>query len=132
MPRSNVCKAADNGGDLVKIKSPENPLISTAAEPIEIICVARHGNIQWLKDGKMLSTKSDPRVNVTKIPSDQKYTKIVLTLVNTTVNDSGLYTCDAISLKVNDTITVIVKGKLCRRTHCDVIHCYVKCRSIGS
>jgi hypothetical protein len=91
-----------------------------AKEPIRIGCVAisqgaLFDGIEWFKDGKPLSTEKDPRINITNVPVDKTYTNVILTIVNTTSNDSGLYTCDANflrHLKVhNDTIAVVVTGK---------------------
>ena len=104
------------------IKNPEDTLVYTAGTyPIEIECdVIKQftsplfGGVQWYKDGKTISSAIDQRVTIKmrNMNSDVHYAIFDFTLVNTTVNDTGVYSC-ALSapLSESDSIKVIIKGK---------------------
>lgn len=74
------------------------------------------GGIEWYRGKNPISPRTDARVNVTNVKFDDTYTNVIITIINTTSNDSGLYTCDANFLRprtiYNDTIMVTVKGKI--------------------
>ncbi|XP_032242159.2 fibroblast growth factor receptor 4 [Nematostella vectensis] len=112
----------DPGENLVSIKRPAGSKVITIDEnkPLVIRCVALTqvavlGGIRWLRDKVLMDPVTDPRITInrTSLP-DTKNTEIKFTMVNTTVNDSGVYSCDALALRpqlnriVNDSIKVEV------------------------
>jgi len=86
-----------------------------AEETLQLTCVASFGTFKrWLsKNDRTLSTLQDPRVSIEKT-NENNVTEIAsLRIVNTTVSDNGLYTCEGLSIngiEMNATEQVIVKG----------------------
>ena len=82
---------------------------------LKIYCFDRCGGIcgnYFSKDGKILSRADDPRVNVTIDLNEFGGQKgVLLTITNTTLNDSGQYECGLRAPHYFDRINITVKGK---------------------
>lgn len=80
-------------------------------------CVTSYGKFKrWLgKDNRTLSTSQDPRVSIERRLESNSTELAALRIINATVSDTGLYTCEgkaSNNLDMNATKQVIVKGKL--------------------
>ncbi|XP_048589456.1 platelet-derived growth factor receptor alpha isoform X2 [Nematostella vectensis] len=106
--------------DYVKIKFPlYRPTTVDEHDILEIHCIAfkqlvNSNGVQFLRGKQVLSSRADPRVNITKTNLDDEFYNLKLTIINVTVNDSGMYVCDAVGLKpkrfINDSVNINVKA----------------------
>ncbi|XP_068702886.1 fibroblast growth factor receptor 4-like isoform X1 [Montipora foliosa] len=82
---------------------------------LEVYCIDRCygfcGVIKFFRDGKRLLSADDLRININSNSSSGQQERMVLTITNATVNDSGLYRCELEFERpsVFDSINITVK-----------------------
>ena len=76
--------------------------------------VCKGAMLGWYKDGRPLSSASDPRVNITFTTEDDR-TSTDLVVERLLANDSGIYTCEAIDCNgqpANTSREITINSKL--------------------
>ena len=72
-------------------------------------CFFMCSNIHFTRDGKKLLPENDARINVTQEQSDNA--RVILTIKNLTLNDSGNYRCVGIeNPPLYDSVNITIKG----------------------
>ena len=89
-PPSSVPPIVANISDDQKVISPA---------PVSFNCTVDsypHSNITWLHNGAEVQA-APPRVTINTVQVDNRTQESTLTLLNTTAEDTGIYTCSALN-----------------------------------
>jgi len=71
----------------------------TSPAPVSLNCSVDSyppSNITWLRNGAEVQT-APPRVTISTVQMDNRTQESTLTLLSTTVEDTGTYTCSAVN-----------------------------------
>ena len=87
----------------------------TSPSPISFNCTVDSypsSNITWLQNGNEVKA-APPRVTISTVEVDNRTQKSTLTLLNTTLEDTGTYTCSAVNSEgmTNMTTELLVWGE---------------------
>ena len=87
----------------------------TSLDPVSFSCTVDSypsSNITWLHNGAEVQA-APPRVTISTVQVDNKTQESNLTLLNTTAEDIGTYTCSAVNVEglANMTTELVVLGE---------------------
>ena len=83
------------GVDRIKIVVPSKDFDEDRTLKVTCEMVCKGTMLGWYKDGRPLSSATDPRVNIT-FAAENDRTSTDLVMERLLANDSGVYTCEAI------------------------------------
>ena len=75
--------------------------VVTPPDPVSLNCTVDSyppSNITWLHNGAEVQ-EAPPRVSISTVQVDNRTQESTLTLLNTTEEDAGTYTCSAVNTK---------------------------------
>ena len=101
--------------------------VVTSPAPVSFNCTVDSypsSTITWLHNGAEVQA-APPRVTISTVQVDNRTQESALTLLNTTSEDTGTYTCSAVNSvgSVNMTTELQVLGKLALLTPSDIYSC---------